>query len=88
MHLIHKGISVQPYKKDPSPSFAVRGGRCPIAPPPGSSLVPSVGGPYSGPRKPTAGQHPLNQRGSLKRSARAVQLFARLAVLETHTLRY
>ena len=27
-------------------------------------------------------------RGSLKRSARAVQLFGRLAVLETHTLRY
>ena len=26
--------------------------------------------------------------GSLKRSARAVQLFGRLAVLETHTLRY
>ena len=26
------------------------------------------------------------QRGSLKRSARAVQLFGRLAVLETHTL--
>ena len=29
---------------------------------------------------------PLGQRGSLKRSARAVQLFGRLAVLETHTL--
>ena len=28
------------------------------------------------------------QRGSLKRSARAVQLFGRLAVPETHTLRY
>ena len=28
------------------------------------------------------------QRGSLKRSARAVQLFGRLAVLEAHTLRY
>ena len=27
-------------------------------------------------------------RGRLKRSARAVQLFGRLAVLETHTLRY
>ena len=27
-------------------------------------------------------------RGSLKRSVRAVQLFGRLAVLETHTLRY
>ena len=27
-------------------------------------------------------------RGSLKRSARAVQLFGHLAVLETHTLRY
>ena len=26
--------------------------------------------------------------GSLKRSARAMQLFGRLAVLETHTLRY
>ena len=26
--------------------------------------------------------------GRLKRSARAVQLFGRLAVLETHTLRY
>ena len=26
--------------------------------------------------------------GSLKRNARAVQLFGRLAVLETHTLRY
>ena len=30
----------------------------------------------------------LVQRGRLKRSARAVQLFGRLAVLETHTLRY
>ena len=28
------------------------------------------------------------QRGGLKRSAHAVQLFGRLAVLETHTLRY
>ena len=27
-------------------------------------------------------------RGRLKRSARGVQLFGRLAVLETHTLRY
>ena len=30
----------------------------------------------------------VKERGSLKRSARAVQLFGRLAVLETHTLRY
>ena len=30
----------------------------------------------------------MMDRGSLKRSARAVQLFGRLAVLETHTLRY
>ena len=30
----------------------------------------------------------LELRGRLKRSARAVQLFGRLAVLETHTLRY
>ena len=30
--------------------------------------------------------HPPPQGGSLKRSARAVQLFGRLAVLETHTL--
>ena len=30
----------------------------------------------------------ITTRGSLKRSARAVQLFGRLAVLETHTLRY
>ena len=30
----------------------------------------------------------LPLRGSLKRSARAVQLFGRLAVLETHSLRY
>ena len=30
----------------------------------------------------------LFHRGRLKRSARAVQLFGRLAVLETHTLRY
>ena len=29
-----------------------------------------------------------NLRGSLKRSVRAVQLFGRLAVLETHTLKY
>ena len=28
------------------------------------------------------------QRGRLKRNARAVQLFGRLAVLETHALRY
>ena len=34
--------------------------------------------------------HPtsVNVRGRLKRSARAVQLFGRLDVLETHTLRY
>ena len=31
---------------------------------------------------------PQQMRGSLKRSARAVQLFGRLAVLDTHTLRY
>ena len=31
---------------------------------------------------------PFPLRGRLKRSARAVQLFGRLAVLETHTLRY
>ena len=30
----------------------------------------------------------ITPRGRLKRSARAVQLFGRLAVLETHTLRY
>ena len=30
----------------------------------------------------------VSLRGSLKRSARVVQLFGRLAVLETHTLRY
>ena len=30
----------------------------------------------------------LQYWGRLKRSARAVQLFGRLAVLETHTLRY
>ena len=30
----------------------------------------------------------LAYRGSLKRNARAVQLFGRPAVLETHTLRY
>ena len=30
----------------------------------------------------------LLSRGRLKRSARAVQLFGRLAVLETHTFRY
>ena len=30
----------------------------------------------------------LDFRGSLKRSARAVQLFGCMAVLETHTLRY
>ena len=29
-----------------------------------------------------------NLRGRLKRSARTVQLFGRLAVLETHALRY
>ena len=35
-----------------------------------------------------AGGWCVNLRGRLKRSARAVQLFGRLAVLETHTLRY
>ena len=30
----------------------------------------------------------LELGGSLKRSARAVQLFGRLAVLDTHSLRY
>ena len=35
-----------------------------------------------------AGSHTPLGRGSLKRSPRAVQLFGRLAVLETHTLRY
>ena len=36
---------------------------------------------------PHAPRHtPLRYGGSLKRSARAVQLFGRVAVLETHTL--
>ena len=36
----------------------------------------------------TRTMHGIGQRGRLKRSARAVQLFGRLAVLETHALRY
>ena len=34
------------------------------------------------------GRHRIRLRGRLERSARAVNLFGRLAVLETHTLRY
>ena len=41
------------------------------------------GGSPVGPLPPS----PLTLRGRLKRSARAVQLFGRLAVLETHALR-
>ena len=61
-------------------------------------------GPLSGPESPHAGprthhrsKHATSDpllclvfmpRGRLKRSARAMQLFGRLAVLETHTLRF
>ena len=55
---------------------------------PGSQAV--VGGPQAGAHCYSCGQlrHWVRQWGSLKRSARAVQLFGRPAVLETHTLRY